>query len=335
MIEQFSINEMTNDYLNRIPKEDIEMKYNLKFETFRVKMNRLGIKRGLPKEFKKQKLKVKHADIIKMYVDGNSMDKIAELVGCSARNIINILAKNNIQSRSHSKAGQKYEINEDFFESIDTEEKAYFLGMLYADGCVSSTRTSVSLALKESDKEIVERLNRLIYPIKDVYYMKRHGREHEDLQKSFGKFKFKDKYEGRYAVIITNKKIKEDLIKLGCVPAKSLILTFPNYNQVPEHLIHHFIRGYFDGDGCISLDKNKGRYSFSLVGTLQFLTDVQEELVNNNDINYTKFYCHKNSITTTRTLTYAGINNVLKIRSYLYKDATIFMQRKYKKFFSI
>lgn len=335
MIEQFSIQEMTNDYLNRIPKEDIEIKYNLKFETFRVKMNRLGIKRGLPKEFKKQKLKVGHTEIIKMYADGNSMDKIAELVGCSARNIINILVKNNIQSRSHSKAGQKYEINEDFFEKIDTEEKAYFLGLLYADGCVSSTRTSTSLALKESDREIVEKLNRLIYPTKEVYYMKRHGREHEDFQKSFGKFNFKTFYEGRWAIIITNKKIKEDLIKLGCVPAKSLILTFPTKEQVPEHLRNHFIRGYFDGDGCISFTKEGGRYSFSLVGTLQFLTEAQKELVNNIDINYTKFYCHKNSVTTTRTLTYAGINNVLKIRNYLYKDATIFMQRKYDKFFAI
>lgn len=43
-----------------------------------------------------------------------------------------------------------------------------------------------------------------------------------------------------------------DLINLGCIPRKTLVLKFPNESTVPKQLIKHFIRGYMDGDGCIS-----------------------------------------------------------------------------------
>ena len=54
------------------------------------------------------------------------------------------------------------------------------------------------------------------------------------------------------AIHLTSDKMFNDLIKQGCIPNKSLVLTFPNKYQVPENLINHFIRGYFDGDGSIN-----------------------------------------------------------------------------------
>ena len=86
-----------------------------------------------------------------------------------------------------------------------------------------------------------------------------------------------------------------DLIKQGCVPRKSLILTFPNTNQVPENLINHFIRGYFDGDGSISYGIRE-RYSVrkkqnlkriavkaDFVGTKEMLNEINKR-VNFNDL---------------------------------------------------
>ena len=58
-----------------------------------------------------------------------------------------------------------------------------------------------------------------------------------------------------------------DLIKQGCVPNKSLILTFPNKYQVPKNLINHFIRGYFDGDGSIYEYSKTHAGSISFIGT--------------------------------------------------------------------
>jgi hypothetical protein len=63
------------------------------------------------------------------------------------------------------------------------------------------------------------------------------------------------------------RKMTDDLINLGCVPNKSLILLPPN---LTEEFISHFIRGYFDGDG--SIGKYNGRHKFSLIGTNELLT---------------------------------------------------------------
>lgn len=87
----------------------------------------------------------------------------------------------------------------------------------------------------------------------------------------------------------------EDLIKQGCIPNKSLVLTFPNKHQVPENLINHFIRGYFDGDGSISYGirerysvrkkQNVKRLSVSaqFIGTKEMLA-VIDDYVNFNGL---------------------------------------------------
>ena len=69
-----------------------------------------------------------------------------------------------------------------------------------------------------------------------------------------------------------SQKTVNDLKKLGCVEKKSSILTFPTSQQVPNNLIYHFIRGYFDGDGSICItDKN---YHISFVGTENFIKEL-------------------------------------------------------------
>lgn len=60
-------------------------------------------------------------------------------------------------------------INDSFFEKIDTEEKAYFLGLFYADGCnyINGNASRVALSLQEDDKKILEIFNNFIYPNED------------------------------------------------------------------------------------------------------------------------------------------------------------------------
>ena len=75
---------------------------------------------------------------------------------------------------------------------------------------------------------------------------------------------------------IRNAQLHDSLIKQGCVPNKSLILTFPDINVVSEDLVRHFIRGYFDGDGCLSFNKNKYcTPNISILGTKQFLEKLE------------------------------------------------------------
>ena len=132
-----------------------------------------------------------------------------------------------------------------------------------------------------------------------------------------------------------------DLINKGCVPKKSLILKFPTENVVPNNLIRHFIRGYFDGDGCVFfrtykvLDKRVNKkidsknYTLNFVGTKEFLlkikTILSSELQTNKDIEIRpkgKSY----------QLSYGGSTNFIKIFEYLYSDSTVFLYRKVNKF---
>ena len=75
-----------------------------------------------------------------------------------------------------------------------------------------------------------------------------------------------------------SQKTVDDLKKLGCVENKSLILTFPSKEQVPEEFIYHFIRGYFDGDGsiCKKEKSNCTNYSINIVGTESFIKSLSQ-----------------------------------------------------------
>ena len=213
-----------------------------------------------------------------------------------------------LKQRQNNKA--RYIYDEHFFEVIDTEEKAYWLGFLYADGCI--TERSVRLELGLMDKEHIEKLKKSIqYDAAHLYF----------------------RPDGIDSVLlnISSKVMVEDLVKLGCTVKKTFTLTFPTEDQVPLELIHHFMRGYFDGDGCIYVHE-KFRCSVSLTGTYQFL-DKYQEVVNKfigktNRLKLTK--CHTNSY--IYSLVYGGNQQVKKIYDFLYKNATVYLNRKKEKF---
>jgi hypothetical protein len=105
-------------------------------------------------------------------------------------------------------------------------------------------------------------------------------------------------------------------------------LKFP---KLRKDLIRHFIRGYFDGDGCIS---QSGKYPmFSIVSTKNFLTSIQNILVKNLGLSKTKFMIrHPKNGNNIRTLMYGSYGNCIPIYHYLYDDASIFLKRKRDKF---
>ena len=156
-------------------------------------------------------------------------------------------------------------VNENYFEKIDSEEKAYFLGFIYADGSVSSKGYTLVLGLAEKDGYIVEKFAECL----ETDYKVRHYIQNTT---------YKDNFE-ECRITISNKKIKEDLNKLGVFPGKTLKCSFPTSNQVPDNLIHHFIRGFFDGDGSIKrINTNRGYldFTFDIIGTKEMLTGLHK-----------------------------------------------------------
>lgn len=209
----------------------------------------------------------------------------------------------------------------DKFDTIDTEEKAYWLGFMYADGYVNATGNKFGINLALKDISHLEKFNKFLNYPKGLNISKSH---------QFGsKSNLNAKGEEMYMVstVIGNKHMREALIANGCVPNKSLILKFPSEEIVPKKLQRHFIRGYFDGDGSLGIYPHSKtnpnlEESLLIVGTKAFLEKVQEILGKG-------FLMHKSNCSEyTYRLGYSTrkANNAAKI---MYEDSTIYLERKY------
>ena len=206
------------------------------------------------------------------------------------------------------------------FDCIDTEEKAYWLGFIFADGYISSdslkgkSRYLLEISLKASDKNHLDKFNKFM--------------KHENANKvtiedaKCGKVICK-----RCRWYVANKHLWETLNSYGCTPRKSLTLKFPDISIFKnKNLIRHFIRGYFDGDGCLTRHINKTIVTpvASILGTYEFLDSIVKYIGINGNIRHD--YRHSNntfSIEFNKKATISFIN-------YIYNNSTIYLDRKYK-----
>lgn len=216
--------------------------------------------------------------------------------------------------QKNNKFGKKYLINESSFLNINDEKSAYFLGFIYADGSLGqyNGNYSIRIEIQEKDKSILEDFNKFLEstrPISETY----------------------KKEKRYYKLSISNKKIYHNLLNKGLIPKKTFLIKFPNENIIPKHLICHFIRGYFDGDGCITCSKNnKSSISFNLVSNFSFLQKMQELLIDQIGLSKTKIIKTKSE--GIGKLCYSGSKNAEKFYDFIYKDSSIFLKRKYEKF---
>lgn len=209
-----------------------------------------------------------------------------------------------------------YRFNIHIFDEIDTEEKAYWLGFLYADGNVSTNRSRIELSLKGTD------INHL-YKFADFLNFPR-----EKVKLSAAKCD--NKYFSRCRIGFGSLYLKNRLIELGCVPQKSLILKFPNIEIFKtKDLVYPFIRGYVDGDGCLGIRANKTKsptLTFQVIGTLEFLKEMCHYLNIENPNIYRKEKRHLESNTYS---IFICAKNALDVTFKLYNEATIYLDRKY------
>lgn len=257
-------------------------------------------------------------EMIKLYQSGKSQKEISENFLCSQTSVSAILRRNNVLGINNG--NQKYyDINRSFFKKINSEASAYFLGFLYADGSiqVKNSAYSITLKLKSNDQIILEKFRDIMSPSSSIKITKNKGSDTE-----YSYFR------------INQKEICEQLISHGCVPNKSLILEFPT--TVPQELIHHFLRGYSDGDGCIYKNKFKNKKTINtiwkFVSTKQFCNEAAKILKEQLGINCSQMLSRPKTNKITTTLSVGGNLQSMKVLDWLYKDATIYLQRKYDKY---
>lgn len=123
----------------------------------------------------------------------------------------------------------------------------------------------------------------------------------------------------------------KDLISLGCFEAKSLILKFPTKEQVPEIYLKDFLRGYTDGDGCIYHSHDFKKLTYSMLGTRDFLDSVSQYFIDIGITSKSYIYTHGNIF----NYQVGCFQYCIEILNHLYKDSTIFLDRKYQKYLNI
>jgi hypothetical protein len=168
-----------------------------------------------------------------------------------------------------------HKFNDDFFSKIDNPTKSYWLGWMYSDGFVqlhSITKGKyIGLDLDEKDRLVVEQFRDDLQSNMTV---------REVIHKPPKNYKWKKKEYRSSRLIFVSENMFNDLGELGVVPQKSLILTYPNKNQVSPDFTKQFLLGYTEGDGSIICSKSgeRVRLTYNVVGTKEFLVGFRNEI---------------------------------------------------------
>ena len=253
--------------------------------------------------------------IIFLYQNKFRIKDICYALLVSDTGITKTLKRNNIPKRTCSENNIRYSRNRNYFDNINSPNKAYILGLIYADGCNHREHNSLTISLQEEDKDLLER-------VKDELEYEGNLRLNPLREKN-------ENYKNQYILCINDEYISEQLEKLGVVNSKSLVLKFPTF--LNETLYSHFLRGYFDGDGCIYYDQTRNKNQVHITGTYEFCLMVSN-ILNMLDCKHNIYHPKQSGENNTYVLRTCGNKSSYILLSWMYKDADIKMNRKYRKY---
>lgn len=245
--------------------------------------------------------------IVELYKEGLPPVQIAEQLGCCPVNITRRLKKAGIPfvrdySTTRYNRTNRYKVDEDYFETIDTEGKAYFLGLMYSDGSVTENQMYIKL----KDEDVIQQFKAEL--------------------KSEAPIRRIETPWDAYIMQVSSKRLCRHLINQGCVPNKTRVIQVP---KLREDLYRHFIRGFFDGDGCLQLQGKIYHCRFDLTSaSLQFLEQIRPIITARAKTNGG---LQKETKYDVWHLNYSG-HQVIQIMDWLYKDSHFYLNRKFNKY---
>lgn len=266
---------------------------------------KISIKRG-------SKLNDKQSEeVAEEYNSGKSASNLAKKYNVSSTTIYSILKRKNIPVRSYSQINRIYLLDENYFEKIDRKDKAYWFGFCFADGYLYKKK-SLNITLSAKDESFLNKFKNALNSSIPIRYIENNKGGYNSTN-------------GRVRFRVICRKMCEDLIVNGYLQKYNHIP-----KSVPKYLLNHFIRGFFDGDGSISVrSRNNCKrqiLDISLCGTEAFLTELKEKL---------PFKCNNKIIKRKGTYSLQmGDSTAIKFLKWIYKDtdSSIRMKRKYEEF---
>lgn len=295
--------DIANMYKSGMTYYQIKEKYWGGNEKIRKVLLEMGVE---PRKRWHKVVKVKEEDkkqIKKLFEQGKTAREISELLGFNL-----LTVRDHLYKMGYNEKPIK---NDHFFDSIDTEEKAYIFGLFCADGWLGKNNC-MALYLKEEDGYMVKNFAKCFWN-KEPYFIQR-------------------KTGNGYETCIKLPHTIDVLKGYGINNNKSYELRFPTC--VPENLLPDFVRGYFDGDGCISGQQ------VSFVGTIYFIEELISIVSKYADVSNKvhPFRASKDpNNNVSVSICWSGINQCRKIRDWMYRngEAELYLKRKYEKFIKL
>ena len=257
-------------------------------------------------------------EIEKLYSEGRTAKEISSLLGLKYHQPVYNYFKKKGWERNGKSGKITYKVNSDFFKCINTEEKAYILGFICADGHISEDRLVITVS--EKDLDILEKIRRALHsnhPIKKIIrknpYQKT-GRKQLILME----------------LMIGRKELVKPLFDMGLTTDKTYTLNGDILKYVPKYLMRDFLRGYFDGDGNVFFGRryiSGYKYNINICGNEDFLLKSFQTYFPSNNKLYKDLY--------SRQCYVWKISSKDKVRDfmhYLYYNSSIFLQRKYNEY---
>ena len=308
------IKQILEEYYQGKSAINLEQEWNLKPRTIDYFRKKMKLPKYIPVNLTEENI----ANAVNAHINGMLLKDVCNKYNISSATVYKYMKQHNIEYKNNH--GRKNNFNEDYFESIDTEHKAYWLGFIYADGCVMNTgsgNTKINrLQINISNKDI----ELLIAFCKDINY------DETKIQTYEPKGTYSTNLMSRLS--INSVKLCSDLAKWGVHPNKTGKL-----NKLPKlskELMPHFIRGFFDGDGwCTCTDKS---HNVGFIGDYIFLKNINDYLVCKIKTSNRILHQEPRRENQIFYLRYSSMNDYKLLYKFLYSNCSICLERKRIKF---
>jgi intein-encoded DNA endonuclease-like protein len=250
--------------------------------------------------------------IIELYNDGYSTIELGKKFNCHHNTISNKLKKNNTTLRKYSnRNNRKVDVDINFFKSIDSNDKAYLLGLLISDGSIDNNGYGFQFISK--DTELIEDFRKILKS------------EHK-ICKIDSYDKRTDKTYTRYTLHICSKDMVDDLKILGIENNKSFCCPMPD---IENKYFWHFIRGLFDGDGSV-IDYGDGRVRVKFIFSSPIMEHIKKKFIDLGlaDNKIQTISKDKNGF-EVQSIKFNSYKDVKYIKDNMYENAKYKLKRKY------
>lgn len=266
------------------------------------------------------KILLRNTNVIQEYNDGKSITELAKKYNVTRQAVSQFLRRQGIVVEKRIFTKTPYPFNEHWLDELDCEEKYYFLGFFAADGYNYEKENQIKIKIQQDDKILLDKFNQWFDSNRPLWNTEEHkvrdGKE--VVYKSF-------------TLVLTSKYLCQRLSELGMPQTKTETIRFPK--NIPQEYMNHYIRGYFDGDGSISITRTNAHGeiipTISIVGNVKFIEALKNILT--SEINISPVYSVSNT-NTYAVLKIAKLKDIETFGNYIYNNSNVSLQRKQVKF---